>query len=490
MPTRATRTPPHDTDAEESLLGACLLARDAITTSQQAGITPADFHDPNHARIWTAIVGLHDQDRPVDVTSLGVALNSSLDKVGGRRRLLQLLEGTPASANAAEYARVVHELAGQRALADLAGRLVDALYDHQPTDHLVGQLHELTALDDTTDGWAPIDLLPALAQEERPVAPAVFERDDHVRLFPLGKVNGIHADSGVGKSWVAAIAAAQEIRAGHHVIWVDMEDPDETTLVARLRDDLAVDPDAILEHLHYIAPHDPFDTVAVARLANLARDTTTTFLVIDSIGEAFGLAGIDENKDVDVGPWYRMVARPLADAGPAVLIIDHSTKAADNPLHPSGSKRKRAGMTGASYLVEAPAPLTREKGGKLRLTCAKDRHGQFRRGEEVAVIDFTKYPDGGLWIKVWPPSSPSVNNTTDQRVLTVARAAVRAAKNATHPLSLRGLIAEMKVTAGRDLKIAAIEKAIALGAIRTETSSNRQKLHVYVQDLPTQEQLT
>ena len=75
-----------------------------------------------------------------------------------------------------------------------------------------------------------------------------------------------------------------------------------------------------------------------------------TLAVVDSLGEAFGLEGIDENHDVEVAPWLRRVARRLADAGLSVLLLDHSTKSADNPRRPSGSKRKRAAITGASYL--------------------------------------------------------------------------------------------------------------------------------------------
>src|SRR5262249_38605705 len=128
-----------------------------------------------------------------------------------------------------------------------------------------------------------------------------------------------------------------------------------------------------------------------------------SLVVIDTIGEAFGLEGIDENADVEVGRWLRRVVRRLVDAGAGVLVIDHITKSGDNPLHPSGSKRKRAAITGASYLVEAPVPLTRERGGRLRLICAKDRHGNFVRGEEVAVIDFTRYPDDGMTVHVRKP---------------------------------------------------------------------------------------
>src|SRR5262249_34274717 len=159
-----------------------------------------------------------------------------------------------------------------------------------------------------------------------------------------------------------------------HVIWIDFED-DETVIVGRLHEDFGVDAEIIAHQLHYYRPTEPFTAKAVQMIRAVAVEYDVVMTVIDSVGEAFGLEGINEDKDVEVGPWMRSVARPLADAGPAVVILDHSTKAADNPLHPSGSKRKRAAITGQSYLLEAPRPLTREHGGLLRMTCAKDRHG-------------------------------------------------------------------------------------------------------------------
>ena len=73
--------------------------------------------------------------------------------------------------------------------------------------------------------------------------------------------------------------------------------------------------------------------------------------------------------------WMRRVPRPLAAAGAAVVPIDHITKSGDNNLYASGTQRKRAGITGASYLVENRSPFSQGHRGMSRLVCAKDRHG-------------------------------------------------------------------------------------------------------------------
>jgi hypothetical protein len=340
--------------------------------------------------------------------------------------------------------------------------------------------------DDTTgldESWHEVDLRPYLRGDVAEVVPTVLRRDDGACLLYAGRVNGLHGDSGIGKSFAAEVAAVQELADGRHVVWIDFEDPDPITLIIRMRQLGAAD-QGMDDRLHYYGPKDAFTAEAVEVFENVLRYYDVTLVVIDSLGEAFGLEGIDENKDPEVGPWMRRVARRLADLGPAVAVIDHSTKSPDNPLHPSGSKRKRAAITGASYLVEAPVPLTRESGGRLRLTCAKDRHGHYRRGAVVANIEFTAYPDGGITEHVWSPMpSDEQASTPSGALLLVATKAIRAVKDAERPLTQNGIIERMNAKARLTTKRAAIEEAVALGALRAEDGPRGSTLHHYVHDL-------
>ena len=335
--------------------------------------------------------------------------------------------------------------------------------------------------------WERVDLGPTLAGTVERVMPTVLRRNDGAALFYQRRVNGLHADSGVGKSMVLAVAAAQELVAGHAVGWIDLEDPDPAIIVERLRM-FGVTDDVINERLHYYNPKVPFTDAAVEQLVHDATEHSMTMLVIDSLGEAFALDGIDEDKDNEVGPWLRRVARRLADnTTAAVVLIDHSTKAKDNPLFASGSKRKRAAITGASYLVEAAKPLTREDGGRLKLTCAKDRHGNYRRGNIVATVDITVDPDTAVSVKVWAPDATDTGNQPQARLHAIAVAAVHAAKTAGRPLSGNQLEALMAVKAGNTLKRAGIEEAVAKGVLRTELGPRRGVMHIYVRDINTEQ---
>jgi RecA/RadA recombinase len=183
-------------------------------------------------------------------------------------------------------------------------------------------------------------------------APSVLFRDDGKALFYAGSLNGIHGDSGTGKGWVAMAAIAAELAEGPSCVLIDLEDTADTP-VSRLHT-VGVSDALILEFLICLRPTEPFDQRAVDRLLCLCDEhtrggTPVGLIVLDSLGEAFALEGVDENEDAEVGPWLRRVTRPLADTATALLVVDHSTKAADNPPHPSRSKRKRAAITGASH---------------------------------------------------------------------------------------------------------------------------------------------
>ena len=339
--------------------------------------------------------------------------------------------------------------------------------------------------DGTTDNdgessWLPIDLSEVVAGKYQQPTPTVLRRDDKAHLFYAGHVNGAHGDSGTGKGWVMCLTIKQELDLGRAVIYIDMEDTAQS-IVARLLM-IGTDPVDIAERLIYIRPSEPFYSNRVGELCEMIRDRGVRLCIIDSVGEAFGIDGINEDRDNEVGPWIRKVARPLAEAGAAVVLVDHSTKAADNPLHPSGSKRKRAAITGASYLVEATRPLVKGEGGRLRLTCAKDRHGNYRRKEIVAHIEVVPGINGAVEMKVIAPSKADNDETLP--VLLCAKAAVKAAKAEGSPVSRTALQGLMKIKASTDAKRAGIDLAEARHALAVDIGPRNAQLYRYVQDLP------
>ncbi|MGQ0802969.1 MAG: replicative DNA helicase [Actinomycetota bacterium] len=125
------RVPPHNLEAEESLLGAMLLSRDAITAAVEARVDSTDFYKPAHTHIFEAVMALYGQGEPVDPVTVAEELRKSelLDALGGKATLLRIQAGTPASANAGHYATIVSELALLRRLIAVAGDIAEMGYE-------------------------------------------------------------------------------------------------------------------------------------------------------------------------------------------------------------------------------------------------------------------------------------------------------------------------------------------------------------------------
>lgn len=231
----------------------------------------------------------------------------------------------------------------------------------------------------------PVDLEPYLGGDAELVRADLLELDGGRAILHRARLNGIHGDSGAGKSWLVALVVRDELDAGHGVVVVDLEDT-PAPLIARLRQ-IGVADEAIRRGLVFLHPDEAFTPGNVERLVSIVRTRRARHVLLDSLGEAFALEGIDENADAEVAPWLTRVIRHIIDTtGAGVTLIDHITKAGDNPLHPSGSKRKRAAVTGTSWLVVALEPFTLAEGGRIALRCGKDRHGEYRRGDTVAHL--------------------------------------------------------------------------------------------------------
>src|SRR3954453_5833007 len=124
------RVPPHNLQAEESLLGAMLLSRDAIAAAAEV-VSADDFYKPAHGHVFDAITSLYAAGEPADPVTVADELRRAgmLDAVGGPAVLVSLQAGTPATSNASRYARIIEEHALLRRLIGVAGEIAEMGYD-------------------------------------------------------------------------------------------------------------------------------------------------------------------------------------------------------------------------------------------------------------------------------------------------------------------------------------------------------------------------
>lgn len=111
------KQPPHNEEAEASLLGAVLIDSDAIVKIADV-IIPTDFFDPKHQRIYEAVLKLYEKRSAVDVLTLTDQLRNTgyLEMVGGPAYLTELTNFVPTASHVEQYAEIVAQKALRRRL--------------------------------------------------------------------------------------------------------------------------------------------------------------------------------------------------------------------------------------------------------------------------------------------------------------------------------------------------------------------------------------
>ncbi|MEO7397955.1 MAG: DnaB-like helicase N-terminal domain-containing protein, partial [Ilumatobacteraceae bacterium] len=129
------RIPPHNLNAEESLLGALLLSRDALGAVAEMGLAVSDFYKPAHQYVYDAIRGLNATGNPVDAVTVADEIRRAglLDEIGGAELLLELQNATPAISNVSRYAKIVQDTAVLRRLIGVASEIAELAYS-EPDD--------------------------------------------------------------------------------------------------------------------------------------------------------------------------------------------------------------------------------------------------------------------------------------------------------------------------------------------------------------------
>ena len=116
--------PPQSLDAEESVLGAMMLAPGAIAAVSEV-LDDGDFYRESHAKVYRAARAREAKGEPVDAITVVDELEErgELEDVGGRARIHELASLVPATANSGHYARIVREAATLRGLIRAGGEI-------------------------------------------------------------------------------------------------------------------------------------------------------------------------------------------------------------------------------------------------------------------------------------------------------------------------------------------------------------------------------
>ncbi len=110
MANEVTKIPPQNLDAEQSVLGALLIDKEAITKVVNI-LASKDFYKDAHGLIYTAILDLYEKHEPIDILSLSNLLSEKkqIDKIGGKSYLANLANAVPTASNIVSYAEIVQK---------------------------------------------------------------------------------------------------------------------------------------------------------------------------------------------------------------------------------------------------------------------------------------------------------------------------------------------------------------------------------------------
>jgi replicative DNA helicase len=187
-PSGIDRVPPHNLDAEQSLLGAMFLSAEAAGTGIEA-VKAEDFYRQAHARVFSAVEHLFARGEPVDVVTVADRLEASgeLEQVGGKTYLLEILNTVPVAANVAKYASIVKRTALLRHLIEAASAIATIAYEGpddvtEVIDDAERRIFEVTN-QRVSSNFKPIA---QLLEENWTTIEELSKRQEHITGVPTG----------------------------------------------------------------------------------------------------------------------------------------------------------------------------------------------------------------------------------------------------------------------------------------------------------------
>ncbi len=239
MTATAQRVPPHNLDAERSLLGAMLISTVAVGVAA-AALSADDFYKPAHGHIYEAVVALYATGEPVDAITVADQLERTglLAAIGGANTLNDVIGATGSTSNVERYADIIADLAKQRSLIGIASEIAELGYEPS-TDvaNVIDQAEQMVYR--LTDSSTTTNARPAgeVAHEWVTGLQEAWEAGGHTRGVPTGFVEldtlllGLQPGQlvvaagrpGMGKTAFGSDVARNVASLGHPVLLVSLE---------------------------------------------------------------------------------------------------------------------------------------------------------------------------------------------------------------------------------------------------------------------------
>ena len=134
----------NNTEAERSVLGACLLSAEAVGTATEI-LKAEDFYDPIHHHMYKLITELYMSGKPVDIVTVSNEMKSrGMDeRMGGQPFLAQLMMSVTSTLTVHYHAEIVKDYALRRRMITAGDRIstLARKLDFSPSE-LVGEVEK------------------------------------------------------------------------------------------------------------------------------------------------------------------------------------------------------------------------------------------------------------------------------------------------------------------------------------------------------------
>ena len=142
----AAKLPPQNIEAEQAILGSCLLDPDAALKASEILPNASEFYRTSHQVIFNCILGLLEHNQAVDILTVSNELRkiNKFDEVGGSEYLTDLLNVMPTTANVEYYSKIVREKAILRSLISAGSSITELGFNEEETaDHLLDRAESM-----------------------------------------------------------------------------------------------------------------------------------------------------------------------------------------------------------------------------------------------------------------------------------------------------------------------------------------------------------
>lgn len=378
---------PHSLEAEQSVLGAILLDKDALNKAVEEGLTGVDFLRSAHRKIFAAMVDLSEANEEIDSITLAARLQArgDLEAVGGVAYLAELINAVPSSANIRQHCRIIIEKARLRTLRSSLSNALDAVNNGADLERLDGLISGLRTITAERSASKP-HLGQALLAYDELLRAEIPDRATYLPWLGAGSIVMIFGPRGIGKTMFGAGLAAALSTGTQFLTWpvskpvgllyVDGEMPLDA-LRDRFTRLLPCPPKA---PLHFLTAERVYHTLRTDLVlsADSAREQIVAILdahpaikvvVLDNIACLF--AGIDEDSKRDWEPVNAWLIR-LRHRGITTVLMHHAGK--------GGQQRGTSGREDAldvTIHLGRPADYDSRQGCRfeIRFTKARGVHG-------------------------------------------------------------------------------------------------------------------